>query len=734
MKKKLLLVSLIFISTLSFSKNPVNAFKELKSDKKEDALKSFLEINKKDSLSVIVNYGLALLYSDYNFSLYDLELSHKYSKNAKKYVDYNPNSKDDLFYSWNNLVNKSELKQVEKLKLEPKNIYRLNDSILNSIYQKAVKENTISGYNHFVNYYPEYYDINFVHLLINDLAFKDAIKKNTIEEYNYFINNYPNSTKIYEANQRINELIFSKVKEKNTIEAYNVYISHYPKALQIKEAKQKIAELAFNEAKQKNTTDDYEQFITKYPESTQFIQQAKEYLQEIRANILTFIELPQYDNVSEFSEGLAEVRVGAKFGLINKSGILVVPLQSKYSISNCHNGISIVDTYVNDETKSNIKYGCIDTVGNIIIPLIYDDLSDFHEDISIVESNNKFGLIDKTGKLRTQLRFDRLEYSYSHGTYSFELNNKKGLLDMNGNLLTQTLFDYINNDAPDNIFDNNLILVGLNHKYGCIDIQSGKIVIPLIYGSISSFHEGIAVVEPFRFDWATTKLYVENGCIDKDGKVVIPFQQYQIGNFSEGLASVSDGELKGFINITGEVVIPFKYIDVQDFNGGLAVVRSLIDESGNCGAINKMGKVVIPLKYNNIHLCKDGIIGVELNEKWGFLDRTGKELTPLIYDRISKTHDYCNGFTMTLNNKEGFIDNTGKILIPIQYDRINEFEDNVTIVSLNEKYGVINNYGKSLTKIEYDFITDFKKGVAVVRLNNKYGLIIKPFISISEPN
>jgi Tfp pilus assembly major pilin PilA len=276
MKRNLLLLSLILLSTtLLCAKNPVNSFKDLQKGKKDEAFKSFLEISKKDSTSVIVNYALALLYSDSNFSQYDLELSHKYSKNAKKHVDYNPNSNQNIYYSWNDLVNKSELKQLEKLKLEPKRISLLKDSILISIFNLALKKNTISGYNHFINYYPEYFDINFVHELINDLAFKDATKKNTIEDYKYFINNYPNSTKIYAANQRIDEILFSQVKEKNTIEAFNQFIKDYPNSKQINNAKQMIYELAFKEAKQKNTIDDYELFISKYPESKEFIDEAK---------------------------------------------------------------------------------------------------------------------------------------------------------------------------------------------------------------------------------------------------------------------------------------------------------------------------------------------------------------------------------------------------------------------------------------------------------------------------
>jgi len=271
MMKKLLLVSLILISTLSFSKNPVNAFKDLKSGKKDEALKSFLEISKKDSTSIIANYALALLYSDSKFNQYDLELSYKYSQKATKYI---------YLDKWNNQATKPELKNIEKIQIKPNAIVSLKDSIDNAIFynvkkvktiisfkqfidnhpdskqlkkakeyivilalNSAVEINTLAAYRQFINDYPNYYDLKFVYELIETLAFKDAITKNTIVDYDFFIKNYPNSIKVNDAKHKIEELALNDANNTHTFEAYNKFINIYTNSKFIEEAKRKREDL-----------------------------------------------------------------------------------------------------------------------------------------------------------------------------------------------------------------------------------------------------------------------------------------------------------------------------------------------------------------------------------------------------------------------------------------------------------------------------------------------------------
>ena len=53
------------------------------------------------------------------------------------------------------------------------------------------------------------------------------------------------------------------------------------------------------------------------------------------------------------------------------------------------------------------------------------------------------------------------------------------------------------------------------------------------------------------------------------------------------------------------------------------------------GFIDKTGKEVIPIKYDNAWGFSEELANVRLNNKWGFIDKTGKEVTPIKYDDAS---------------------------------------------------------------------------------------------------
>ena len=71
---------------------------------------------------------------------------------------------------------------------------------------------------------------------------------------------------------------------------------------------------------------------------------------------------------------------------------------------------------------------------------------------------------------------------------------------------------------------------------------------------------------------------------------------------------------------------------------------------------------------------------VSANEKYGFIDKTGKELTAINYDFVD---DFSEGLAAVgAGDKYGFIDKTGKEVIPLQYGGIYPRE-----VGETKKYG-----------------------------------------------
>jgi hypothetical protein len=83
--------------------------------------------------------------------------------------------------------------------------------------------------------------------------------------------------------------------------------------------------------------------------------------------------------------------------------------------------------------------------------------------------------------------------------------------------------------------------------------------------------------------------------LDMDGKEVLSLKDdfFHVARFYDGLAYVYTKDYKrGFINTQGEFVIPCKYEDARDFSQGLAWVQL----NNKWGCIDKEGKVVVPFK------------------------------------------------------------------------------------------------------------------------------------------
>jgi hypothetical protein len=154
--------------------------------------------------------------------------------------------------------------------------------------------------------------------------------------------------------------------------------------------------------------------------------------------------------------------------------------------------------------------------------------------------------------------------------------------------------------------------------------------------------------------------------------------------------------------------------------GGLAPVRSA---NSKWGFVDKTGREVIPCKYDEAEDFSDGLARVQLNGKKGYVDRTGQEVIPCKYDRIM---NFFEGLAeVQLNGKWGYIDRTGQEVTPCKYDETMIFSEGLAKVKLNGNYGYIDKTGQEVIPCKYDRIEEFSEGLAEVRLNGKKGYVDK---------
>ena len=88
----------------------------------------------------------------------------------------------------------------------------------------------------------------------------------------------------------------------------------------------------------------------------------------------------------EFSEGLAAVRLNGKYGFIDKTGAVIIPIQYD-------NVYSFIEGLSNVRLKD--KWGFIDKTGKVVIPIQYDFVWNFFEGLAKVLLDGKGGSLTR---------------------------------------------------------------------------------------------------------------------------------------------------------------------------------------------------------------------------------------------------------------------------------------------------------------------------------------------------
>ncbi|MDF1549207.1 MAG: WG repeat-containing protein, partial [Bacteroidales bacterium] len=234
------------------------------------------------------------------------------------------------------------------------------------------------------------------------------------------------------------------------------------------------------------------------------------------------------------------------------------------------------------------------------------------------------------------------------------------------------------------------------------------------------------------------------GYVNLAGKVIIPFQFDIAYGFSEGLAAAKKNDKYGYINASGKFEIEPKYSSAGYFYQGKALIglNDLNYFINNKGEINSEGSSDMQMmnddylayKKGGLYGIKDlsgnilkapfmsdfwgfseGLAGVKIQGKWGFMDENFKiVITPKYTEKI--VYAFHNGYArFKQNGKIGLIDKTGKIILNAQYDELYEYSDGLMAFSEAGKWGYIDLDGAVIIPPQYFSAENFKNGIAKVK-------------------
>ena len=359
----------------------------------------------------------------------------------------------------------------------------------------------------------------------------------------------------------------------------------------------------------KNSVDpeDYKAYLEKYPSGT-FVALARNKLRSLEISTkpkATNTDVPASLDTEVNKKDIGNTPVGEPRLVWSRIRAIANRLLKYEEVDEFSEGLALI--------KGKDGAGYINEAGEEVIPPIYGYSEAFSEGLAVVTqkgSHKKMGYIDKTGKVVIPFK-DIIAWSFSEG----------------------------------------LAHAGRRGNHGFID-KTGKKVLSGDYNiGRTEFSEGLA---PVRINGRMVY-------IDKMGKEVFSKDASVAFPFSEGLASIAnkEGSKWGFIDKTGEIVISIKYDDAGSFSEGLAIVK----QDDNYSVIDQKGEVVIQFSYGHSARFSQGLLEVNTwdfkanSNKRGFIDKTGKEVIPLKYDRV-----WCYAFRdkgilgVVLEGKKGFVD------------------------------------------------------------------------------
>ena len=139
------------------------------------------------------------------------------------------------------------------------------------------------------------------------------------------------------------------------------------------------------------------------------------------------------------------------------------------------------------------------------------------------------------------------------------------------------------------------------------------VVLGVFVGQVSGFD-----LIPFREDvW---------GYADPFGSIVYVPEYKFAGVFRNGIARVQTKEEYGYIAMNGRTFFASNLESARDFSDGMAAVK--IKGTGKWGFINSMFSMAVPPAYQEVGDFSENVAPVQLNGKWGVIDKQGKVLVP----------------------------------------------------------------------------------------------------------
>ena len=236
----------------------------------------------------------------------------------------------------------------------------------------------------------------------------------------------------------------------------------------------------------------------------------------------------QFDEATDFHEGIATVKKGNQWSFINEKGKKAVTLDSDIigitKVGQFSEGLCPIQKTTILNKQSKIKYGYLDIKGNLVITPQFDRAGMFSNGIAIVDSIDHSNgsperyraLIDKQGKLLTKYEFKHIfpfdESGYAKVIYS--KMDREGIINLKGQPVTKSRFIEVKNFKDG--------IAGRNDKdWNLFDYNGNAIELPGTVSGINHFSDGNLLVRGPSNLWSHLMVKDQIATVQQDSFSII---------------------------------------------------------------------------------------------------------------------------------------------------------------------------------------------------------------------
>lgn len=403
----------------------------------------------------------------------------------------------------------------------------------------------------------------------------------------------------------------------------------------------------------------------------------------------------QYDVAHYANSGIVRVLKDGKWGLIKSNGDEIIPPSFSF-IDTFDETFSIVG--ISEESKINytledrwffkeIKYGLIDTTGEIVLPIEYERIKKWDNGYYLIKKDGLYGILSPSLTILIEPTLESIE----------KLDNRFLIVKAGSNCYCTwyKLIDYQGNEIikederhsgfqkietiNESFFKvyyhigdmSGSSTIGILNERGkilnicddCDDLQyigNGRFIVTRFeYTNMDGDGHKVYNIanvhweELFEYNYRTIEeqkngnFLIQNsrgwGLADSFGKIIIEPCYLKKLVFENGEASIKVKGSNGInkINQFGQIVIedegkkilvPTSYYWASSFVNGVSIVRSVHREG--IGIINKDCQTIIRALYDSIQILSDNTIRVKEDDCYGIYNLDGSCIFPTIFTTI----------------------------------------------------------------------------------------------------